>query len=202
MAALLYGREIGVSPMEALRSIHCLEGKFEPDYLLVQALCMRACPGTQFITLTPYNERHKRYKIKLRSPRLPKELNYEDIEETKIEEFIHIAQKKRNPQDSPWHRYPKNMLRSKCVKLLAEAWFADVLCGSQDGPLVSATKKTLAEEERDAAGLSEKPKVRENVLTPEQNQRRKEQIEKCSEIEKHEKWASEMEAKECRGTLQ
>ena len=199
MAVVLYGRELGIPPMEAIKNVHCQEGKFELDYTLVLALIYRKFPGTIFRWLTPVAERRKRCKVKCESPQRG------EVEvETRIEEFAYIADKNRNnPNASPWRRHPERMLMAKAVKLVGDMLFPDVLAGSPSpaGPLLSETNKTIDEEE--TGRLSEKPKMRDDLLTDEQRERKqllKAQCERIDEVEQAKKLLEERDR--CKATLQ
>jgi len=189
MSVVLWGREIGVPPMEALKNIYSVEGRFELDYTLVLALIYRNFPGTVIEYLTPLEDRKKECHILCTSPQRGQ--NEAKID---IKEYNYIADKGSKPQYSPWRRHPERMLVSKAVKLIADMMFADVVSGGppSTGPLLSNTNKTL--EETEAEELTQKPKFRTDTLTEDERASRNKQLDDLKGMDEHEKDAQAMEA--------
>lgn len=112
-AAVLTGIELGIGPMEALRSLHVVDGKpcMAADFMLARAI--RAGVRPQWLRSDA-----KEARIRLtRAGFEPMELAF-TIEEAK-------GAKLTNKDN--WQRYPAAMLRARCVSAAMRAFCPDVL---------------------------------------------------------------------------
>lgn len=113
LAALMTGAELGIGPMEALRSIHVIEGKptLSAEFMLTRAI--QAGVKHQWLELST-----KVARLKLSRPGWePLTLSY-TIEEA---EAAGVTRKDN------WRKYPAAMLRARCISAAIRAYCPDVL---------------------------------------------------------------------------
>lgn len=180
---ILYGRELGIPPMEAMRNVHNIQNKPTPDYKLVIALILRHFPGTIFEWLTPLEERRKKCHLRVDSPQ-------RGIHESEVE--LKDFQHKLN--SDTWKKFPKRMLMSKATHEVGIMGFSDIItgCHGRSPKLISDTRKTVDEEENDKH--RQKPVYRTDTLTEEHRASKEKQLDKLKEIDESEKDAQAMEA--------
>lgn len=125
LAAMMYGREIGLGPMQALQKIHMIDGKpaMAADLMLSQ---MRK-GGVVILASESTSERAW---INARR----KDTGEQAEVEWTIEEARQVPAKERNQQitlaeKGTWKAYPSDMLWARCVGRLARRLGSDLLGG-------------------------------------------------------------------------
>lgn len=112
-AAILTGVELGLGPMEAMRSIHVVNGKPQLAADLMLARAIRAGVRVKWV----------RSDEKLAHVKLER-AGFEAHEETFSMEDAKRAEITKNPT---WSKYPKAMLRARCISSAMRAFCPDVL---------------------------------------------------------------------------
>lgn len=114
MTAILYGQEVGMSPMQSLLSVTVIQGKPTLDAAGIKAKCIQS--GGRFETIEWTDK-----ICKLRGVRG----EWKEEAEFTIQE---AAQAGYTQKDN-WKRMPKAMLYARCVSVLGRNMFADVIKG-------------------------------------------------------------------------
>lgn len=116
-AAIMYGDELGVGPMQALSGINIIKGKPSPSSELMRALVFRAGHS---IKILKSDGNSCRIAGKRRDEREP----------TVIEWSIEMARAAGLPDSNPtWRRYPRAMLLARATSELCRVMFPDVVKG-------------------------------------------------------------------------
>lgn len=101
MFVILTGRDLGLSPVQSLRSIHVIQGKIEVAADMQLGLFHRAGGKSQWVTLT-----NEQATLKLVAPWLI---------EPHVESFSLADAKQAKLGGDNWAKYPKAMLRSRAI---------------------------------------------------------------------------------------
>jgi hypothetical protein len=101
MFVILTGRDLGLSPVQSLRSIHVIQGKIEVAADMQLGLFHRAGGKSQWVTLT-----NEQATLKLVAPWLI---------EPHTESFSLADAKQAKLGGDNWAKYPKAMLRSRAI---------------------------------------------------------------------------------------
>jgi hypothetical protein len=112
-AAVMTGAELGLGPMESLRAVYLVDGKPQLSAELMLRLAMRA--GVR-IEWTESSD--TAVKARFTRSGFPA---HEEAFTMRDAERAGVAHK------DPWKRYPRNMLRARCVSNALRGWAPDVL---------------------------------------------------------------------------
>ena len=113
-AIMLTGRELGIPPMQAFRSVYVVKGKPTLSAQLMGALILRA--GHSYKIVESSNERC--------------EIEFRRRDGTTYRhEFTAADAKRANLSGQTWQAYPKAMLFSRCMSAGARVAMPDVLAG-------------------------------------------------------------------------
>jgi len=123
LVMVLTGRDLGLTPMQALRGIDIVEGKPRLSADLVAALVLRA-PQCEYLEPVACDATRATYAAKRRG-RPEQRLTY-TIEEAQLAGLLD-----RGPA-SNWRRNPARMLDARCKYIIAKKLFPDVLFGVFD----------------------------------------------------------------------
>lgn len=118
---MMAGRELGLTAMQSLRSIHVVEGKPTLSADLMVALCRRS-PECAWIRLVESTPERAVYEALRRGDPGPTRMAF-TIEEART---AGLATKDN------WKRYPAAMLRARCAAALCRAVFPDLMLGIYD----------------------------------------------------------------------
>lgn len=116
-AVILAGRELGLTAMQSLRSLHLIEGKPTLSADLMVALVKRSplCKSFKLIEST--------------GDRATYEANREGEGVTRMSFTIDEAKAAGVTGKDNWKKYPAAMLRARCIAALARVVFPDLLLG-------------------------------------------------------------------------
>jgi 5'-3' exonuclease len=114
LMTILSGRSLGLDAMQALRSIHIVEGKPTLSAQLLMALCLRHPTCEYFYEVSSSNEAAV-YETKRRGNPGPTRLTFT------MDDAVGAGLAGRGN----WKKYPRAMLRNRCVAELARAVYPD-----------------------------------------------------------------------------
>lgn len=120
LAIMQTGRELGLQPMQALRSIHIIEGKPTLSADLIGGLVLSRHPGATFRVAESSNDICVLHAARSGS------------EPTRFEFSIQDARNAGLTQKDVWRKYPRAMLRARCIAEAARAVFPDICAGLYD----------------------------------------------------------------------
>jgi hypothetical protein len=117
MVRIITGVELGISPMQALRTIAVVQGKPVLDAALIAGLCMRhhECQSWRVVETT--------------DQRCTIETKHARNGSTRLTYTIEQAQKAGLTGKDNWKHYPSAMLRARCTSALARIAYPDVMAG-------------------------------------------------------------------------
>lgn len=119
LAAIVMGSEIGIGPMQALRSIHVIEGKPQLSADLMLALAIRAGVRVEWLQCDTQAARCKLTREGF--PDHEQSFTWEEAERAGL------TGPSRSGKPSNWMKYPAAMLRARCISHGLRAWSPDVL---------------------------------------------------------------------------
>ena len=123
LITILHGRELGLTPMQALNGIFVVEGKPSVSAQMAVALVKRRADVCEYFTCVESSETRAVYETKRRGE--PQAVRMEfTLEEAKR---AGLTSKK-----GAWQTYPKVMLRNRCSMHLARDIYPDLVAGVYD----------------------------------------------------------------------
>ncbi len=119
MFAIMTGAELGLSPMASIRGIHVVEGRptLAADTMLAVILNSGAA---EYFELVESTARQATYRTKRVGSK-------QEVVYTYTLDDAHQA--KLLKSGSGWEKHPKNMLRARCISMLARVVYPDILAG-------------------------------------------------------------------------
>lgn len=127
IAIIQTGRELGLGPMQALRTIHIIEGKPCMSADLIAGLALRHVPGA-VLRVAETTEK----VCVVQASRSGQDL-------TTFRFSIEDAQKAGLTGKDNWRKYPRAMLRARAITEAARAIFPDAVMGLYDPDELGAT---------------------------------------------------------------
>lgn len=121
-AIIATGRELGLTAMQSLRSIHVIKGKTILSADLVAALVKSrrdVCMYFQLVESTPDIARYKTHRVG-------------EPEPTSMAFTFEDAKRAGVTGNDNWRKYPAAMLRARCITALARAVYPDLAMGVYD----------------------------------------------------------------------
>ena len=113
------GKEMGLTAMQSLRSIHVIEGKPTCSSDLILALCKRRPDVCKYFRLVKSDPAIATYETLREGDPAPTVLSF----------TIEQAQKAKLTGKDNWSKYPDAMLRARCIAALARAVYPDLVLG-------------------------------------------------------------------------
>lgn len=117
MVIIITGRELGLTSMQSLRSIHVVEGRAVLDATLIMALCLRL-PLCERFSCSKSDGQIASFVAKRRGQ-----------PETALSFTIDQAKAAGLTGKDNWKKYPDAMLRARCIAALARLVFPDAMLG-------------------------------------------------------------------------
>jgi hypothetical protein len=140
-AIIAAGRELGLTAMQSLRSIHIIEGKPTLSADLVAALCKSRTDVCRYFRMVESTDTIARYET----------LRVGEPEPTAMSFTIEEAKQAGVTGKDNWKKYPKAMLRARCITALARAVYPDLAMGVYDpdevhdpGPVYAGPAQVVA----------------------------------------------------------
>lgn len=124
LAALLTGAELGLGPMQSLRSIHVIEGRPALSAEVMRALVLAA--GHELVVDEATDER-----CEVRARRRDSDVWCKPVVWT-----LDRARRAKLANRSNWQNYPRQMLLARATSELCRTYFADVIGGLEAVELV------------------------------------------------------------------
>lgn len=113
------GKELGLTAMQSLRSIHVIDGKPSCSADLLLALCKREPRICKYFRLVKSDEKIATYETHREGESRPTSLSFTIAE----------AQQAKLTGKDNWQKYPAAMLRARCIAALARAVYPDLVLG-------------------------------------------------------------------------
>lgn len=120
VALMLAGRELGLGPMQSIRSLHIIDGKPVMSAELMAGLAHRRLPGAMLRIIRSTNEV---CEVEAGRP---------GQQATRFSFTMADAKAAGLLGKDNWRKYPAAMLRARCLAAAARATFPDVLLGVYD----------------------------------------------------------------------
>lgn len=119
MFAVMTGAELGLSPMASIRGIHVIEGKptLAADTMLAVVLNSGAA---EYFELVESTAKQATYRTKRAGAKAEVVYTY-TFEDARAAKLL--------KPNSGWEKHPKNMLRARCISMLARIVYPDILAG-------------------------------------------------------------------------
>lgn len=121
-AIIATGRELGLTAMQSLRSIHIVDGKPTLSADLIAALCKSRADVCVYFRLVESTERVATYETQRKG----------EPEPTRMTWTWEDAQRAGVTGKDNWKKYPAAMLRARCITALARAVYPDLAMGVYD----------------------------------------------------------------------
>lgn len=121
-AIIATGRELGLTAMQSLRTIHVIEGKPTLSADLIAALVKQRTDVCKFFRLVESTDRIASYETHRIGEPTPTRMSF-TIDEAKTAGVT--------GKDN-WRKYPAAMLRARCITALARAVYPDLATGIYD----------------------------------------------------------------------
>ena len=144
-AIIAAGRELGLTAMQSLRSIHIIEGKPTLSADLVAALCKSRPEICKYFRLVESTDKVARYEtLRIGEPAVTAmSFTWEDAVRAQV-----------TGKDN-WKKYPAAMLRARCITALARAVYPDLAMGVYDPDEVIADAAPSSHVHYEAVAVSE-----------------------------------------------
>lgn len=126
-AIIAAGRELGLTAMQSLRSIHIIEGRPTLSADLIAALCKSRSDVCLYFRLVESTDWVARYETHRRGEPAPTSMSFS----------IEDAQRAGVTGKDNWRKYPAAMLRARCITALARAVYPDLAMGVYDPDEIS-----------------------------------------------------------------
>lgn len=121
LVVLLTGREFGLQPMQAMRSLHVVDGKPVMAADLMVGLCLGRREVCEYFVLVESTGDRATYKTKRVG-----------TQEVVLTWTLKQAQQAGVTGKDNWKKYPDAMLRARCASALARAVYPDLMAGTYD----------------------------------------------------------------------
>ena len=123
LAICLKGRELNIPPMQALSHVNIIEGKACLSAELMHALVLKACPDCTITIVETSNERCEIHARRSKEDPFSKfAFTMKDAEQAQLLGKMN------------WRKYPRAMLRSRCMSEMCRSVFPDALVGASYTP--------------------------------------------------------------------
>lgn len=121
-AIIATGRELGLTAMQSLRSIHVIEGKPTLSADLIAALVKQRADVCLFFRLVESTDHVATYDTQRRGEPSPTRMSFSMTD----------ANRAGVTGKDNWRKYPAAMLRARCITALARAVYPDLAMGLYD----------------------------------------------------------------------
>lgn len=117
MIIIMTGADLGLNPMASLQNIHVIKGQPSLSAKMKHALCLQS-PDCEYFEIIEWTSEICTAKAKRKSDTAPLEFSFsmKDAEDAGLTSHM-------------YRKYPKNMLKARCISTLADAKFPEVTLG-------------------------------------------------------------------------
>lgn len=122
LVILITGHELGLSPMQALRGMHVIEGKAAMSADLMVALAQKDRATCEYFRMVESTDQKAVYETKRAGHPSP----------VRMEFTLDQAKAAGLTGRDNWRKYPAAMLRARCASALARAVYPDLFMGVYD----------------------------------------------------------------------
>jgi hypothetical protein len=122
LMTLMAGAELGLGPIQSIRSIHVIDGKPTLSADLIAALCLRRSDVCEYLQPTESSATKATYTAKRKGAPAAVTMSF----------AIEDAQRAGLAGKGNWAKYPAAMLRARCVSAICRAVFPDLVGGLYD----------------------------------------------------------------------
>lgn len=133
LVVLMTGHELGLSPMQSMRSLHVIEGKGVLSSDLLVALAKRS-PACAYFRLVESTAERAIYETQRHGEPQP----------TRMDFTLEEAQRAGLGAKDNWKKFPAAMLRARAGAALARAVYPDVVAGIYDPDEIPTTAAVTA----------------------------------------------------------
>ena len=149
LMTVMAGAELGLGPVQSIRSIHIIDGKPSLSADLIAALCLRNRDVCEYLQPVESSAKVATYEAKRRGAPAPFRLSF-TIDEAKAAGLTGKGN---------WAKYPAAMLRARCISAICRAVFPDLVGGlyDSDSGEIEATAKPQEREVNAAPVVVEAP---------------------------------------------
>jgi len=133
-AVIMTGRELGLTAMQSLRSIHIIEGKPTLSADLMIALVRRS-PVCEYLVLVESTSKVATYEAKRKDSPKPTRMSF----------TIDDAERAGLLGKDNWRKFAPAMLRARCGSAICRAEFSDVMLGVYDPDEIAPANDAPAE---------------------------------------------------------
>ena len=131
LAKMMFGRELGLTVMNSLRSVYVVNGRPGLDANVMHALCLQS-PACEYFDLVETTAERATYRAKRRGR--PEQILSWTIDQAKAAGLLGGRPDPRNKGQlteakDNWRNYPENMLRARCIANLARICFPEAING-------------------------------------------------------------------------
>lgn len=133
-AVIMTGRELGLTAMQSLRSIHIIEGKPTLSADLMIALVRRS-PVCEYMVLVESTAKVATYEAKRKDSPKPTRMSF----------TIEDAERAGLLGKDNWRKFAPAMLRARCGSAICRAEFSDVMLGVYDPDEITPANDAPAE---------------------------------------------------------
>lgn len=137
---LMTGRELGLSVMQSLRSIHVINGRGVLSSDLIAGLCLRS-PACKYFRLVSSDAKAATYETHREGSPEPVRLSF----------TVDQARQANLTGKDTWKAYPDAMLRARCAAALARAVYPDLVAGLYDTDEGDDMRRTAREQQAPAS---------------------------------------------------
>lgn len=151
LAKVMYGRNLGIPAMQALQSLHSIEGKIGVAADMLQALCLKSPFCEYFEPVLAECDATKATFVTRRIGRPEQKYTY-TLEDAEAMGVIDRGKDEEAKKKNNWNRVRKQMLQARCKAILAKLIYPDVTQGLHSTEELEAMREGIAPDPDELVG--------------------------------------------------